>query len=115
MNTMREELQKGRIVHFYPEASLWPWYQQLRPFKDGAFHLAVKSNVPVLPMVIKFRKPWWPISSLRKKPLVTLIIGKPEYPDARKSEKERIEGMREAVANTMEKMLAGEQKAKHVS
>jgi len=105
MNSMREELQKGRIVHFYPEASLWPWYEGLRPFKDGAFHLAVKSNVPVLPMVFKFRDPWWPSSYIRKTPLVTMIIGKPQYPDENVNEKERIENMREAVSVTMNKML----------
>jgi 1,2-diacylglycerol 3-alpha-glucosyltransferase len=105
MESMRAELKKGRIVHFYPEASLWPRYKNLRPFKDGAFHLAVKSNVPVLPMVFAFREAKWPVSVLHKKSLITLIIGKPEYPGQNGSEKERVVNIREAVQDSMEHML----------
>ena len=32
-----EILNDGGIVHFYPEASLWPYYEKLRNFKYGAF------------------------------------------------------------------------------
>ncbi len=111
MEAMRAQLQRGRIVHFYPEASLWPWHDKLRPFKNGAFHLAVKSGVPIVPMVFTFRKPGWLVSKLRKKPLVTLTIGAPEYPAQSGSERSRVDGMREAVEGSMEAILSGEKKS----
>lgn len=58
-----------RKVHMYPEGEIAPYSKELRKFKNGAFHFAVKNNVPVLPMVFVFPKP--------KK--VKLVVGKPIY------------------------------------
>jgi 1-acyl-sn-glycerol-3-phosphate acyltransferase len=110
MDAMRAQLQKGRIVHFYPEASLWPWHEELRPFKNGAFHLAVKSGVPVVPLVFTFREAGWLVRRLRKKPLVTLTVGEPEYPARTGSERSRMEEMRRAVEESMEAIIAGRHK-----
>lgn len=49
-------LKKGKIVNFYPEQALWTNYQKPRPMKDGAFHYAVKHNVPVVPIFCTFQK-----------------------------------------------------------
>lgn len=111
MESMRTQLLKGRIVHFYPEASLWPWHNELRPFRNGAFHLAVKSGVPVIPMVFTFRDSKGLLSKFRKKPLVDLNIGKPEYPAQSGTERSKILEMRSAVHNAMEAMMeAGNKK-----
>ena len=111
MDAMRMQLKKGRIVHFYPEASLWPWHEELRPFKNGAFHLAVRSDVPVVPMVFTFREAGWLMRRLRKKPLVTLTVGEPEYPTKAGSERSRMEEMRRAVEEAMEAIIAGRHKS----
>ena len=105
MESMREELDKGRIVHFYPEASLWPWHSELRPFKNGAFNLAVRSSVPVVPMVFKFRDAKWPISMIRKKPLITLEVGSPIYPHEEGTNKQRIIMLRDKTHEYMVGML----------
>lgn len=105
MEAMRAQLQKGRIVHFYPEASLWPRHNGLRPFKNGAFHLAVKSGVPIVPMVFTFREAAGIGKKLHKKRLVTLTIGAPEYPSLQGSDKKRINEIREAVECSMESIL----------
>ena len=110
MESMHTQLQKGRIVHFYPEASLWPWHGELRPFRNGAFHLAVKSGVPVVPMVFTFREAKGPLSRLRKKPLVTLTVGLPEYPaQDERNERARVLKMRKAVHGAMEAMMRHEE------
>lgn len=49
-------LKKGKIINFYAEQALWTNYQKPRPLKDGAFHYALKHNVPVLPIFCTFRK-----------------------------------------------------------
>lgn len=49
-------LENGKIVNFYAEQALWTNYQKPRPLKDGAFHYAIKHNVPVLPIFCTFRK-----------------------------------------------------------
>lgn len=58
-----------RKVHMYPEGKISPYSRELHQFKNGAFHFAVKNDVPVLPMVFVFPKP--------KK--VKLIVGTPVY------------------------------------
>lgn len=49
-------LKKNKPVLIDPEGSLWPYYRDIRPFKRGAFSLAVKNDVPVLPMVVTFKR-----------------------------------------------------------
>ncbi len=110
MESMRQELVAGRIVHFYPEASMWPWHDKLRPFKNGAFNLAIRSGVPVVPMVFKFRKAWWPFSLIRKKPLVTLEVGDPQPLPSEGSDKQRIHILRDQTFECMQKMLSSDAK-----
>ena len=47
-----ELLQKGHFILFYPEQSMWWNYRKPKPLKRGAFNMAVKNNVPVLPCFI---------------------------------------------------------------
>lgn len=53
---MERQLKRGKRVNFYPEHSMWWNYQKPRPMKEGAFHYAVKFNVPVLPVFCTFKK-----------------------------------------------------------
>ena len=48
--------KKKKPVMFNPEGSLWPYYREIRPFKKGAFSTAVKNDVPVLPILVTFRR-----------------------------------------------------------
>ncbi len=49
-------LKKKNPILFNPEASLWPFYREIRPFKRGAFQTAVKNDVPLLPIVALFKR-----------------------------------------------------------
>ena len=59
MNTMKkffrgvqEVLAKGNCLLIYPEQSMWWNYRKPKPMKSGAFDLAVKNHVPVVPCFI---------------------------------------------------------------
>lgn len=73
-------LRKGRVVHFFPEGDLHPYDTRLREFKRGAFYLAARARVPLVPMSISFHPPEGLRKLFRKKPVMTLHIGKPIYP-----------------------------------
>ncbi len=94
-------LKKRCIGHIYPEQSLWVQYKKIRPFKNGAFHYAVKYNVPVVPIVLLFR----PLSKLDKlvhrKVKVTIEILPPVYPDKSLGAKERLLKLLEEVRKAM--------------
>lgn len=48
-------LARGKRVLIYPEQAMWWYYEKPRPYKEGAFSIAVKNGVPVVPMFITFR------------------------------------------------------------
>ena len=54
--TVKELLEKGNLVTFFPEGSEWWCYRKPRPLIDGAFKYAVMNNVPVLPVFITFKE-----------------------------------------------------------
>lgn len=57
LNAEIERLLKARkTVNFYAEQALWTNYGKPRPMKDGAFHYAVKHEVPVVPIFCTFRR-----------------------------------------------------------
>lgn len=45
-------LKRGEAVLIYPEQGMWWNYRKPRPFKIGAFKMAVRAGVPVLPTFI---------------------------------------------------------------
>lgn len=45
-------LQRGDCILIYPEQSLWWNYRKPKPLKHGAFKLATRNNVPVIPIFI---------------------------------------------------------------
>lgn len=49
-------LKKGEFILIYPEQSMWWNYKKPKPLKDGAFKMAVKSNVPVVPIFITMKE-----------------------------------------------------------
>lgn len=78
---MGDALEHGDVVHVYPETALVPYHRDLRPFATGAFNLAVRNHVPVLPMVIiqRERRGLWRV--LKRKPCLTLTCLPAIYPD----------------------------------
>ena len=61
-------------------------------------------------MVFTFREAGWLVRHLRRKPLVTLTVGTPEYPAQFGSERARVAEMREAVEDAMESIIEGARK-----
>lgn len=75
-------LRSGGFLQIYPEGSMWEYYMPIRPFKRGAASIAIKNNVPVLPMAFSYRKPSKLRELLFHQPACyTLHIGEPLFPD----------------------------------
>ena len=74
-------LEKKHWVHVCAEGSAWEFYMPIRPFKKGAFTFAVRAGVPVLPLAYSYRKPKGLQKIFWRRPLLTLRIGEPIYPD----------------------------------
>lgn len=48
-------LKRGESILIYPEQAMWWNYKKPRPFKAGAFKMACRAGVPVLPIFITMR------------------------------------------------------------
>lgn len=76
-NAMRDVLKENKWLHVFPEAACWSFYPAIRPFRNGVFKLAIDEDLPILPMVVKYRKPNWLYCIFKKQPNATLLIGCP--------------------------------------
>lgn len=86
-------LQKGDFILIYPEQSMWWNYRKPKPLKHGAFKMAARNNVPVIPIFItmqdsdKIDGEGFPIQEY------TVNIAEPIYPDENLSQRENTEIM----------------------
>ena len=84
-------LQKGDFILIYPEQSMWWNYRKPKPLKPGAFKLAARNNVPVIPIFITMQDS----DSLDDEgfPMQEYIVNitEPIYPDENLSQKENTE------------------------
>ncbi len=87
-------LDEGNCLLIYAEQSLWWRYRKPKPQKLGAFEIAVRRRVPVVPCFITFADTeetdgeGFPVLAY------TPHVGKPIYPDATLSKREAAEKMR---------------------
>ncbi len=103
-----EQIKNHRnVVTIYPEAHIWPYYQELRPFSDTSFKYPVMLNLPVFAMssVYTRRK----IFKNHAPRIITYIDG-PFYPDPTLSEIENRKYLRDAVYEKMLQRINNQEK-----
>lgn len=89
-----ETLLKNKdFILIYPEEQMWYNYRKPRPLKSGAYHLAAKFNVPVIPCFTEIRTRKDYDEDGFKKLKFILHIMKPIYPDPEKTLKQNKEEM----------------------
>ncbi len=55
MTAVQTLLKRGETILIYPEQAMWWNYRKPRPFKIGAFKMAYRAGVPVLPTFISMQ------------------------------------------------------------
>ena len=95
--------ERGYWFHIFPEAAQWQYYKPLRPFQKGAFTMAYKYNMPLVPCVVTYRKRTglYLLTAKRAEPLFTVKIGEPIIPDTTKPRKEEVERLRNLAFERM--------------
>lgn len=93
---LQHHIDKKRCVMIYPEAHIWPYYTDIRPFTDKSFRYPVNAGKPVYCLTNTYQK-----RKHRKTPgLVTYLDG-PFYPDGSLPRKEQQKKLRDQVYGKM--------------
>ena len=93
--------RRGEWIHVFPESCSWKHYVPIRPFHKGAFTMAYKYGMPLVPFVISYRERkgifrWFDKADT---PLMTVHVGDAIIPDLNRPRKEEVDRMlREAHA-----------------
>ncbi len=94
---MEYRLKKGNPIVIYPEAHVWKYYTDIRPFPDTSFKFPVKLNKPAFAMTVTYKK-----SRLFKKPVMEVFFDGPFYANG-DTAKEKAANLHTLVLTTMKK------------
>lgn len=70
LNAIDYHIKHNHPIVIYPEAHIWPFYTDIRPFKDTSFHYPIKANVKTYCFTNTYQK-----TKNNKFKLVTYIDG----------------------------------------
>ena len=87
-------MERGETILIYPEQSMWWNYRKPKPMQDGAFTLAIRNKVPVVPIFITMEDSDVPDGDGFFVQAYTIHILPAIYPDSSLSSVEAREAMR---------------------
>lgn len=96
VKVVKARIAEGKCVAIYPEAHIWPYYTEIRPFPDTSFRYPVQCGVPVYCFTDTYQK-----RRFSSRPRIVTYVDGPFYPDAHRTAKEQKEQLRQEVYATM--------------
>lgn len=81
LKSVEELLATKNYVTFFPERAEWWCYKKPRPHEIGAYHIAKKYNVPIVPIFITFAETEASKASKTGLPQFVVNVLKPIYPN----------------------------------
>lgn len=89
-------IDRGKCVMIYPEAHIWPFYTDIRPFKDTSFRYPVQKQVPAFCLTNTYQR-----GRSKSTPQIVTYVDGPFYPDASLPVKKQKRLLRDQVYSTM--------------
>ncbi len=86
----------GGCVVVYPEAHIWPYYTQIRPFTSNSFVYPTKFSQPAFCFTVTYQK-----RIIRKIPKMTVYIDGPFFPDENTTLRNQPQNLRDKIYNKM--------------
>lgn len=93
---MEYRLEKYHPIVIYPEAHVWEYYTQVRPFPETSFKFPVKFGKPTFAMTVTYKK-----SRLFKRPIMEVFLDGPFYPNGNTA-KEKTTDLHNQVFSAMQ-------------
>ena len=92
---VERRIREGHTVVIYPEAHIWPYYTEIRPFPDNSFSYPVKLSAPVFCFTNTYKKRG------RRSPRIVTYVDGPFYPNSELSSRQARKDLRDRVYETM--------------
>lgn len=89
---VRQRAAEGCCVVTFPEAHVWPYYTEIRPFPEGSFRFPVEANLPAFCLTTTYQS-----RGEGKKPKLTAYLDGPFFPDPEKCGKDARRDLRDRV------------------
>ena len=96
MSAVKYKIENGENIMIYPEAHIWPYYTDIRPFKDTSFGYPVRYHTPVFCLTNTYQ----PGKGMKRPRMVTYVDG-PFYPQEGLTLKEQRKNLRGQVYHVM--------------
>lgn len=93
---MEYRLQQNKNIVIYPEAHVWEYYTDIRPFPATSFKFPVRYDKPVYTMTTTYQK-----RKFGRKPAITIYVDGPFYRDPMLPAKEQAARLRDEVYECM--------------
>lgn len=110
-DAINQLVEQKRVIALYPEAHIWPYYTDIRPFGKESFHYQIDCHAPCFTFtnVYMRRK-----CKLIKMPKVVTYIDGPFYPDETLPRQARLKKLRDDVYNAMKARVDSNPKYNYV-
>lgn len=96
MLAIQRKIEENKCVMIYPEAHIWPFYTDIRPFTDLSFRYPVQYKTAVYCLTNTYQK-----RRFSKKPKLVTYVDGPFRADDKLPQKEQKKQLRDAVYRTM--------------
>lgn len=93
-SAIKKRATDGNVICIYPEAHIWPYYTDIRPFVDDSFGYPISLNIPIYCFTNTYQL------HKNKVKLITYVDG-PFFPDKTKTRAEQRAEIRNKVYETM--------------
>lgn len=96
MKAIETRIEQKHCIVVYPEAHIWPYYTQIRPFRSVSFKYPVKLQCPSYCFTTVYKK-----AKFGRKPRIELQVEGPFYPKQELSPKAQQEDLRNRIYDCM--------------
>jgi len=98
LEAIKQKMNKGYAITIYPEAHIWPYYTEIRPFKDVSFKYPIQLEKPAFCITNTYQS----YGKNNKKIRIVSYIDGPFYPNKELTLKEQQKELRNKIYNCME-------------
>ncbi|UQS83112.1 1-acyl-sn-glycerol-3-phosphate acyltransferase [Bombilactobacillus thymidiniphilus] len=94
---VKTRLQQKQLVFIYPEAHVWPYFTEIRPFTSASFHYSAVLPLPSFSLTITYQH-----AKLSRRPKMVVYVDGPFAFDSQLTPKQNQQNLHEQIRSKMQ-------------